>query len=91
MSYAELQVSERLKLWGALGYGTVFFTIEDETGDLQSIIRPHVFAQCGRALSNQLILLDGCIDRWDGTTNIVAERIIAIGADIHLPDAHDWH
>ncbi len=71
--------------------GTVFVTIEDETGDVQSIIWPRVFAQCRRALSNQLILLQGRIDRWDGTTNIVAERIDAIGADIRMPTAHDWH
>ena len=71
--------------------GTVFVTIEDETGDVQSIIWPHVFAECRRALSNQLILLQGRIDRWDGTTNIVAERINAIGNDIRMPDAHDWH
>ncbi len=70
--------------------GTVFVTIEDETGDVQSIIWPQVFAQCRRALSNQLILLEGRIDRWDGTTNIVAERITAIGADIRMPSAHDW-
>ena len=71
--------------------GTVFVTIEDETGDVQSIVWPKVFAQCRRALSNQLILLQGRIDRWDGTTNIVAERIDAIGADIRMPSAHDWH
>ena len=71
--------------------GTVFVTIEDETGDVQSIVWPKVFATCRRALSNQLILLQGRIDRWDGTTNIVAERIQAIGADIRMPSAHDWH
>ena len=71
--------------------GTVFVTIEDETGDVQSIIWPQVFAQCRRALSNQLILLEGRIDRWDGTTNIVAERITPIGADIRMPSAHNWH
>ncbi len=71
--------------------GTVFVTIEDETGDIQSIVWPKVFAKCRRALSNQLILLQGRIDRWDGTTNIVAEQIKAIGADIRMPTAHDWH
>ncbi len=71
--------------------GTVFVTIEDETGDVQTIVWPKVFAKCRRALSNQLILLTGHIDRWDGTTNIVAERIEAIGADIRMPTAHDWH
>ena len=57
---------------------------------MQAIIWPRVFAQSRRALSNQLILLQGQIDRWDGTTNIVAERIDAIGADIRMPPAHDW-
>ena len=71
--------------------GTVFVTIEDETGDIQTIVWPKVFAKCRRALSNQLIMLQGRIDRWDGTTNIVAERIEAIGADLRMPTAHDWH
>ncbi len=72
-------------------YGTVFVTIEDETGDVQSIVWSHVFAKHRNALRSQLIEIQGRIDRWDGTTNIVAERIEAVGADIPLPDAHDWH
>ncbi len=71
--------------------GTVFVTIEDETGDVQAIVWSHVFAKHRNALRNQLIEIYGRIDRWDGTTNIVAERIHAIGADIHMPNAHDWH
>ena len=71
--------------------GTVFVTIEDETGDVQSIVWSHVFAKHRNALRSQLIEIQGRIDRWDGTTNIVAERIEAVGADIPLPDAHDWH
>ena len=71
--------------------GVVFVTIEDETGDVQAIVRPQVFAQCRRALSNPLIIISGRIDRWDGTTNIAAERVEAVGADIPLPKSHDWH
>ena len=71
--------------------GTVFITIEDETGDVQSIVWRQVFARSRRALANQLILLEGRIDRWDGTTNIVAERIEVIQDGIRLPQAHDWH
>ena len=71
--------------------GTVFVTIEDETGDVQSIIWPQVFERSRQSLRNQLIIIQGRIDRWDGTTNIVAERIEAIGADIRMPSAHDWH
>ena len=71
--------------------GTVFITVEDETGDVQSIVWHDVFARSRRALSNQLILLQGRIDRWDGTTNIVAERITTIDAGVRMPSAHDWH
>ena len=71
--------------------GLVFVTIEDETGDVQAIIRPEVFARCRRALANPLVIISGRIDRWDGTTNLAAERIEAVGADIRLPKSHDWH
>ena len=71
--------------------GIVFVTIEDETGDVQAVVRPEVFARCRRALSNPLIVVSGRIDRWDGTTNISAERVEAVGADIPLPKSHDWH
>ncbi len=71
--------------------GIVFVTIEDETSDVQAFISPKVFARCRRALANQIILLTGRIDRWDGTTNIFAERVDVVGADVRLPSAHDWH
>ena len=71
--------------------GTVFVTIEDETGDVQSIVWSHVFAKHRNTLRNQLIEIQGRIDRWDGTTNIVAERIEAVATDIPLPKSHDWH
>ena len=70
--------------------GTVFVTVGDETGDVQSILWHDVFARARRALSNQLILLRGRINRRDGTTNIVAERIEVIDAGIRMPNAHDW-
>jgi hypothetical protein len=57
---------------------------------VQSIVWPDVFARSRRALSNHLILLQGRIDRWDGTTNIVAERIEVIQTGFRMPSAHDW-
>ena len=39
--------------------GTVFVTIEDETGDVQLILWPRVFARCRRVLGNQVILARG--------------------------------
>ena len=71
--------------------GIVFVTIEDETGDVQALIRPPVFTRYRRTLSSPLIIISGRIDRWDGTTNITADQIQAIGADIPLPSSHDWH
>ena len=71
--------------------GMVFVTIEDETGDVQAVVSPKIFARGRRALSSSLITISGRIDRWDGTTNIAAERIEAIGDDIPLPSSHDWH
>ncbi len=71
--------------------GTVFVTIEDETGDVQAIIPPPVFARYRRALSHSLILIRGRIDRGDGATNLVAEQIEAVGQHLPLPKSHDWH
>ena len=68
----------------------MFVTIEDETGDAQAIVWLQVFAQSRNALRNQIIEITGDIDRWDGTTNIVAERIEAVATDIPLPKSHDW-
>ncbi len=42
-------------------------------------------------MSNSLIIITGRIDRWDGTTNIIAEHVEAVGQHIPLPKAHDWH
>ena len=44
-------------------YETVFVTIEDETGDVQLILWPKVFAQRRRALGNQVILARGRVSR----------------------------
>ena len=43
-----------------------------------------------RALATHLVLLRGRIDGWDGTTNIVAERIDVIRTGFRMPSAHDW-
>ena len=71
--------------------GTVFVTIEDETGDVQLILWPKVFARCRRALGNQVILARGKVCRWDGTTNVVVSSVERIGAKVSMPAAHDWH
>ena len=71
--------------------GTVFVTIEDETGDVQIILWPRVFAQCRRVLGNQVILAKGRVSRWDGTTNVIVSGMERVGARVSMPAAHDWH
>ena len=39
--------------------GTIFVTIEDETGDVQIIIWPRVFARCRRDLGSQVVEVRG--------------------------------
>ena len=71
--------------------GTVFVTIEDETGDVQLILWPRVFVRCRRVLRNQVILARGRVSRWDGTTNVIVSHVERIDARVPMPTAHDWH
>ena len=71
--------------------GTVFVTIEDETGDVQLILWPRVFVRCRRVLGNQVILAKGAVSRWDGTANVIVSHVERIDARVPMPTAHDWH
>ena len=69
---------------------TVFVTIEDEEGDLQLIIWPHVFAKRQRELKSQVILARGTVSKWDGTTNMIVSDLEGIYAHVPMPRSHDW-
>ena len=71
--------------------GTVFVTIEDETGDVQLILWSRVFARCRARLRSRVIQATGQVSRWDGTTNIVVSGIETIDTRVPMPAAHDWH
>ncbi len=71
--------------------GTVFVTIEDETGDVQLILWPHVFVQSRNVLGNRVILARGRVSRWDGTTNVIVSGMEGIHTKVPMPTAHDWH
>ena len=71
--------------------GTIFVTIEDETGDVQVILWPRVYERYRREMANDLILLRGVVDRWDGTTNVIVSEVQALEAAMPMPAAHDWH
>ena len=57
--------------------GTVFVTIEDETGDVQVIVWRDLFARRRRELGSQVVEVTGGVSRWDGTTNVIATDLRA--------------
>ena len=70
--------------------GTVFVTVEDETGDVQLILWPKVFARFRRELASRLLVAHGIVSRWDGTTNVIVSRLERLPTRAPLPSAHDW-
>ena len=71
--------------------GTVFVTIEDESGEVQCVLWPRVFARSRRALRGPVLLVTGTVARWDGTTTLAVDRVESIPAGVPMPQAHDWH
>ena len=71
--------------------GTVFVTIEDETGDAQVILWPAVFQRNRERLGSRVLLVRGTVSRWDGTTNVIASEVRGIHPRVPIPAAHDWH
>ena len=70
--------------------GTVFVTIEDETGDVQVIIRHDLFARRHRELGSQVVEVTGRVSRWDRTTNVIAADLRAVPSGVPMPPSHDW-
>ncbi len=71
--------------------GTVFVTIEDETGDTQVIVGADVFARRHRELRSQVIAVTGRVSTWDGTVNVIATDVRAVHSGVAMPPSHDWH
>ncbi|MDE2686351.1 MAG: OB-fold nucleic acid binding domain-containing protein [Chloroflexota bacterium] len=70
--------------------GTIFVTIEDETGDAQVILWQHIYKQCKRELGSQVVLIAGEISRWDGTSNTIVSEVRALHSGVRMPEAHNW-
>ena len=68
--------------------GTVFVTIEDETGDAQVILWPQVFQQSRKQLGSHVLLVRGTVSRWDGTSK--ASEVRGIHPRVPMPTAHYW-
>ena len=71
--------------------GTVFVTIEDESGEVQCLLWPRVFARSRFALRGPVLLVTGTVARWDGTTTLAVARVESIPTGAPMPQAHDWH
>ncbi|MBD3872961.1 MAG: error-prone DNA polymerase [Acidobacteria bacterium] len=71
--------------------GFVFLTMEDETGMVQAIIRPDLF-QKHRAflVSTPVLLVEGPLQKQDGTISIKARRFEAVHAEA-VVESHDFH
>ena len=70
--------------------GTIFVTIEDETGDAQVILWPHIYKQFRRELGSQVVLIAGEVSRWDGTSNTIVSEVRALRSGVRMPEAHNW-
>ena len=70
--------------------GTVFVTIEDETGDVQVIVWSGLFARRRGELGSQVVEVTGRVSRWDGTTNVIATDLRAVRSGVSMPPSHDW-
>ena len=71
--------------------GTVFVTIEDESGEVQVILWPRVFARHRKELRSQVLLIRGKVSRRDGTMTITVSHVEPVGTGVPMPEAHDWH
>ena len=71
--------------------GFVFLTMEDETGMVQAIIRPDLFLKHRAFLvSTPVLLVEGPLQKQDGTISIKARRFEAVNADAAV-ESHDFH
>jgi error-prone DNA polymerase len=71
--------------------GFVFLTMEDETGMMQTIIRPDLFRQ-HRAfiVSTPVLMVEGTLQKQDGTISVRARRFEAVNAEASIA-SHDFH
>ncbi len=71
--------------------GFVFLTLEDETGMIQAIVRPPLFQQQRiEILGSTALVVEGIVQRQDGTCSIKAERFESL-LTIDTVPSHDFH
>ena len=72
--------------------GFVFLTLEDETGIVNIIVRPDLFARDRLVIVEEpFLLVEGVLQNQDGVTSVRAEQVHGLpGADVDF-DAHDFY
>jgi len=71
--------------------GFVFFTMEDETGTVQAIVPPDLYRANRRLIvTSPLLIVDGTLQKRDGTLSVKARRFEGIHAVAPIR-SHDFH
>jgi error-prone DNA polymerase len=71
--------------------GFVFFTLEDETGTVQAIVPPDLYrANRQLIVTSPLLIVDGTLQKRDGTLSVKARRFEGIHAVAPL-ESHDFY
>jgi len=72
--------------------GFVFLNLEDETGLVNVIVRPHLFHRHRLALvSEPFLLVEGTLQRQDNVTSVRAERLGPLRHRLASVPSHDFH
>ncbi len=76
----------------ATAKGFVFLTLEDETGTVNVIVRPKIFEkQKTIILEQEFLLIEGCLQRQDGSVSIKAERCQPFLISSPSIESYDFH
>jgi error-prone DNA polymerase len=71
--------------------GFVFLSLEDETGIMNVIVTPRVFARHRAALVGEpFLLVEGVVQRQDGVVSVRATRVAGLPALGHHVPSHDF-
>jgi error-prone DNA polymerase len=70
--------------------GLLFVTVEDETGMVQAMVTPQLLHQNRRTIvGSPALVIEGWLQKRDGSLSIRAERLWALESLPHLP-SHDF-
>ena len=72
--------------------GLVFLTLEDETGNANVIVMPHIYEKYRKAvLEPKFIRVSGTVQNQDGIVHLKAEHVEALTVSAVQIISHDFH